>query len=79
MENIKKPIRMCVVCRKRFFQNELIRMQCINNELIPFTGSGRSFYVCKECVKSHKFIKYVSRICNIDKEKAKFSIFHFPF
>jgi predicted RNA-binding protein YlxR (DUF448 family) len=80
MENGKhKPLRMCVVCRKRFYQNELNRLQCKNAKLILFSGSGRSFYVCKDCVNNKKFVNYISKICKISKEKAKEEIFHFPF
>ncbi len=80
MENGKYiPLRMCVVCRKRFYQSELNRMQCKNGKLISFRGSGRSFYVCKECIDKKKFINYIAKICKISKEKAKEEIFHFPF
>jgi len=80
MENEKyKPLRMCVVCRKKRFQDELNRLQCKEKRLIPFRGEGRSFYVCGSCVKEKKFINYVSKICKITKEKAKEEIFHFPF
>jgi len=83
MENGKckkhKPIRMCVVCRNRFFQNELNRLQCKDNELIKFKGEGRSFYVCKNCINSKKLINFISKHCKISKQKAKEMILHFPF
>ena len=68
----RKPIRMCVICRNRFFQNELNRFQCINKRIIPFSGVGRSFYICNNCLKEDKkIIKYFSYICKISKEDAK--------
>jgi len=73
------PLRMCVVCRKRLFQKNLNRLQCKNGALVSFSGSGRSFYVCPECVQQKKFFNYVAKICKISKEKAKEEIFHFPF
>ena len=80
MENGKhKPIRMCVVCRKRFYQDELNRLQCKNHKLIPFSGIGRSFYVCGNCINDKKLIKFISKLCNISKDDAKSQIFHFPF
>ena len=79
MENRKKPVRTCVVCRKKFLQKELNRLQCKDKKLILFSGSGRSFYVCPECINDKKFIKYISKICQIPKEEAKEQIFHFPF
>ncbi|ACM92404.1 conserved hypothetical protein [Nautilia profundicola AmH] len=79
MENEHKPIRMCVVCRKRLFQKELYRLQCKNRKLSPFDGFGRSFYVCDNCKNEKKFINYISKICKITKEKAKEEIVHFPF
>jgi len=66
-----KPIRMCIVCKKRDFQFNLIRLQCENKKVIYFKGNGRSFYVCKECIIDKKFIKYISKMCKISKEKSK--------
>ncbi len=43
-------IRMCVICRKRDYQSSLVRLQVVNNELVCFQGSGRSFYVCHKCI-----------------------------
>ena len=74
-----KQIRMCVACRKREKQSNLIRLQCIENRLVNFTGNGRSFYVCKDCINSKKFIKYISKLCKLSKEKAKEKISNFPF
>jgi len=82
MENEKwkmKSIRMCVVCRERFYQNELNRLQCKDKRLISFSGIGRSFYVCNECINTKKFINYIAKICKVSKEDAKNQIFHFPF
>jgi len=79
MENEKKSIRMCVVCRKRFYQKDLNRLQCENKKIIKWKGSGRSFYVCKDCSSTQKLIKYIANLCKISKEKAKEEIFHFPF
>jgi predicted RNA-binding protein YlxR (DUF448 family) len=61
---------MCVVCRGRFFQHELIRLQC-KGDLVFYTGSGRSFYVCQNCIKDKKFAKKVAYLCKISKEKAQ--------
>ena len=74
-----RPIRMCVVCRGRFFQDELNRLQCIDKKLVKWQGSGRSFYICGSCVNNKKFVKYISKLCKISKEEAKKQIFHFPF
>jgi predicted RNA-binding protein YlxR (DUF448 family) len=74
-----KQIRTCVICRKKFFQEELNRLQCENKNLIPFKGEGRSFYVCAFCVKDKKLIKYIAKICDISKEEAKKQILRFPF
>jgi len=83
MENekckVKKTIRMCVGCRKRFFQKDLLRLQCKNGNLIRFEGIGRSFYVCKDCISSKKVINYIAKQCNITKEEAKNFILHFSF
>ena len=49
-------IRMCVVCRSRLLQNEMLRLQCKNQEIIRFSGEGRSFYICNECISNPKKI-----------------------
>jgi predicted RNA-binding protein YlxR (DUF448 family) len=58
-------IRMCINCRIRNIQTDLIRLQCVDNELVPFTQNGRSFYVCKPCfkLKEKKLLKALSRAC----------------
>jgi len=42
---------MCITCRQRLGKTELLRLQCKNKKLVPFTGDGRSFYICHECIK----------------------------
>ncbi|WP_236618674.1 DUF448 domain-containing protein [Lebetimonas sp. JH292] len=75
----EKQIRMCVACRKREKQSNLYRLQCINNELIKFTGNGRSFYVCEKCINSKKFVRYISKLCHFNKDEAKQKILTFSF
>ncbi len=70
MVNVKKAIRMCIVCKKRMYQKDLIRIQCINSKIVYFTGFGRSFYICKDCIKKNdkKLLKPFSRFCKQDKK-----------
>jgi len=69
---IKKQIRTCIACRNKFTQDELLRLQCINKALVSFTKSGRSFYLCQECVDcKEKTIKSLYRQC---KNKADYEI-----
>jgi predicted RNA-binding protein YlxR (DUF448 family) len=51
LANLEKPVRMCITCRERLGKSELLRLQCQNKKLVLFTGNGRSFYICHECVK----------------------------
>ncbi|HHD77291.1 MAG TPA: DUF448 domain-containing protein [Campylobacteraceae bacterium] len=62
---MNSPIRMCICCRQRFSQNELIRLQCIDKLLTPYHGTGRSFYLCRECSskRDKKLLKALSRAC----------------
>lgn len=55
------PIRMCIICRSRFTQKELLRLQTKQNKIQKFSGLGRSFYICKECLlsKSEKKITQI--------------------
>ena len=41
---------MCVVCKDRFHQSELLRFQTKEGKPCAFTHNGRSFYLCKSCV-----------------------------
>ena len=65
-----QPTRMCVSCRTRSYQNNLIRLQCIDGKLESFRGVGRSFYFCHECIENDKkVLKSLMRICKTgDKE-----------
>ena len=62
---------MCVVCRGRFPQKDLIRLQCFDNDLIYFRGEGRSFYICNNCIDNKRLVKYISKLCKTSKEDAK--------
>ncbi len=68
-----KPVRMCVSCRERDTQDNLFRLQCLNGNLELFSGYGRSFYICKNCLaQEKKALKAVMRQCR-SGEKDKFT------
>ncbi len=52
--NVNYPQRMCVACRERYEQKSLLRLQCKEQQLTAFSGEGRSFYLCFECVENEK-------------------------
>ena len=52
-------LRMCVQCRERYTQSTLLRLQSFESEIIPFSGMGRSFYVCKACSKLEAFTRHM--------------------
>lgn len=59
-----QPTRMCVSCRIKLAQNELVRMRCVGGEIASFSGIGRSFYICQDClVDEKKVIKALMRQC----------------
>lgn len=62
---MSQPIRMCIVCRQRALQESLQRWQIINGELIPFSKTGRSFYICKACMTNNekKVVKILNNKC----------------
>ena len=66
-----KKVRMCVQCRERFAQNSLVRLQCFDKNISPFTGSGRSFYVCKECAQLEPFYRHMLGFHKIEKSKSE--------
>jgi predicted RNA-binding protein YlxR (DUF448 family) len=59
-----EPIRMCISCRKRELQKKLIRLRKDGDSLRFHQGVGRSFYLCKECLKNDKHLlkKIVGRL-----------------
>ncbi len=50
MANLKKPLRMCILCRSRLEKDNLLRLRCENKKLVPYNGYGRSFYICYKCL-----------------------------
>lgn len=54
MNKFHKPIRMCVVCKGRFFQKELFKFGSINGEITPNPKNIRSFYICNKCINKDK-------------------------
>jgi len=68
-KKIHLPIRMCVSCRKKDSQNNLVRLQCKEGELDCFNGRGRSFYLCNECLLNEKKLsKSLMRQCRSNKK-----------
>jgi predicted RNA-binding protein YlxR (DUF448 family) len=64
------PIRMCVICRKRSQKSELIRFWCIDGELLFYSKSGRSSYICTICKGSLSSKKKLNKkYINIDFEE----------
>ncbi len=52
-----QPIRMCIACRSRHPQNTLIRLKQMGKDVLVHNGLGRSFYLCRDCVKNEKKVK----------------------
>ncbi|RDU59432.1 YlxR family protein [Helicobacter marmotae] len=66
-----KQTRMCIKCRKRFHQKELLRLQSDGYSLCPFSGKGRSFYVCGGCLEQPNAFEIIFKI-----KKLKFNEVH---
>jgi predicted RNA-binding protein YlxR (DUF448 family) len=68
------PIRTCVACRSRLEQNVLLRLQSSNNSIISYSGFGRSFYLCGDCIENKRdlVVKKMLYYCgNKDKSFIK--------
>ena len=63
------PIRMCITCRSRCPQNNLIRLRLSGKEVVVFSGKGRSFYLCNTCVKNEKKVKGLVKRFKQDQEQ----------
>ncbi len=62
-------LRMCIHCRGRFHQNDLLRLQIIDNMLVRFTNTGRSFYLCRDCVEHKNCIKTICKVNKINNNE----------
>jgi len=51
---LKLPIRTCISCREKQEKKLLMQLQCKDKKLMSFSGSGRSFYLCKSCLDDTK-------------------------
>lgn len=66
-----QPIRMCITCRKREPQRLLTRLQLLDSNIVPYSGVGRSFYLCKSCCSDEKRVIGVSKRFKIDITEFK--------
>lgn len=64
---------MCILCKERFDQHDLLRLQCKNQSIIKFSGEGRSFYICQKCKDDKHIGIAISKTCRKNKkEKEKY-------
>lgn len=68
---MSNPVRMCIVCRERFLQTQLVRLQYKESKLIYFSGEGRSFYLCLKCKDVPRLCDCVIRVCKLDKKNKE--------
>ena len=40
-----------MVCKGRFYQDELYKFRSLNGEIVQNLGNARSFYICVICIK----------------------------
>jgi len=66
-----EPIRMCITCRDRELQVNLIRLQENNKNIFSYTGQGRSFYICKICRENEKKIKGLTKRFRLSIEDSE--------
>jgi predicted RNA-binding protein YlxR (DUF448 family) len=64
----KKPTRMCIICKGRYLQTSLIRLQLSSDTLTRYSGMGRSFYICPDCMERDKTHKIVASKYRLEKE-----------
>lgn len=65
------PIRMCISCRTREPQQKLIRLQKDYNNLIRYSGEGRSFYLCTKCIEGQHITKIVAGRMKLDIKQVE--------
>lgn len=62
---------MCIQCRNRIEQQDLVRLQCIDQTIVRYTGSGRSFYICHTCKGLPGTVKHLKGRCKVPKSQAE--------
>ena len=67
--NKSQPIRMCISCRDRQPQKNLLRLKIDENDIVGYDGSGRSFYLCDVCSKNQKKIKGLVKRFKLNEER----------
>lgn len=60
---------MCISCRDRQPQGNLLRLKMADKDIIAYDGSGRSFYLCDVCSKNQKKIKGLIKRFKQDEER----------
>lgn len=60
---------MCLSCRQRNRQNEMVRLQQVDSSITAYSGFGRSFYICSECIDNNKKIKGLAKRFKQDEEQ----------
>jgi len=69
------PIRMCISCRSRIPQGNLIRLKQDGELIIAYDGRGRSFYLCSDCILNEKKVNGLVKRFKLysDEDKERFS------
>ncbi len=62
---------MCISCRKREPQKELVRLQNCDGKMVTYQGRGRSFYLCRECLHKEHVEKKIAKIAKVDLKSAE--------
>ncbi len=66
-----EPVRMCITCRERELQRKLLRLQEKNSNIFPYSGQGRSIYICDACRGNEKKIKGLMKRFRLSSEDSE--------
>ncbi|MBO4369061.1 MAG: DUF448 domain-containing protein [Desulfovibrio sp.] len=60
--NAQGPVRMCVICRRRFLKSELTRFRLMPDGVLQKDekqiGPGRGWYICSDPHCAKKFLSF---------------------
>jgi predicted RNA-binding protein YlxR (DUF448 family) len=69
-KNFHQPTRMCISCRERDTQSNLLRLSCIDGKISLYLHRGRSFYLCSSCLEDEKRLsKTLMRQCRSNRKE----------
>ena len=60
---------MCLACREKSARDILVRVEQNGSDIVNYSGVGRSFYICYNCINNEKKVKGLAKRFGQDRER----------